>query len=517
MTARILAPLAFAATVLAGAAQTQAQTQAQAQVPAQNLPNLRIGLREDPDIMDPTLARSFVGRIVFASLCDKLFDINDKLEIVPQLATGHRWEDPKTLLITLREGVTFHDGERMDAEAVRYSLMRHLSMQGSFRRGEITDLESVEVVSPTTVRLRLKQPSSPFLSQLTDRAGMIVSPKAAEAAGRDFGAKPVCAGPFRFVERVAQDRLVLERFAGYWNAANIHFNRVTFQPVTDSTARLANLQSGTLDLIEVTSPSDVPAIRRDRRLRLSTVDGLGYWNIIFNIGNGARSQTPVGQDARVRQAFDLAIDREALIQVVYEGLHTPASQPIPPASPMHVRDLAVTTRNLERAKALLREAGVRTPVTVDLMLANSPEMRQAGEVIQSMAAEAGFEVRVVATEFASALQAAVRGDYQAYLNGWSGRPDPDGNVWTFMHSRGAQNDGKYANPEVDSLLDQARAESDPAKRTGFYSQAFRLALTQDRARAYLWHPKIIMAHTTRLQGFTLVPDGLIRVQGMRLQ
>jgi peptide/nickel transport system substrate-binding protein len=301
---------------------------------------------------------------------------------------------------------------------------------------------------------------------------MIVSPKAAEAAGRDFGAKPVCAGPFRFVERVAQDRIVLERFAGYWNAANIHFNRVTFHPITDSTARLANLQSGTLDLIEVTSPSDVPGIRSDRRLRLSTVDGLGYWNIIFNIGNGARSQTPLGQDARVRQAFDLAIDREALIQVVYEGLHTPASQPIPPASPMHVRDLAVTAR---------------------------------------------FEVRVVATEFASALQAAVRGDYQAYLNGWSGRPDPDGNVWTFVHSRGAQNDGKYANPEVDSLLDHARAESDPVKRTGFYSQAFRLALTQDRARAYLWHPKIIMAHTTRLQGFTLVPDGLIRVQGMRLQ
>ncbi|WP_458093667.1 ABC transporter substrate-binding protein [Roseomonas sp. WA12] len=506
MTARPLAPLALAAAILAG-------------VPAvaQTLPNIRIGLREDPDIMDPTLARSFVGRIVFASLCDKLFDINDKLEIVPQLATGHRWEDPKTLIITLREGVTFHDGERMDAEAVRYSLMRHLTMQGSFRRGEITDLESVEVMDPTTVRLRLKQPSSPFLSQLTDRAGMIVSPKAAEAAGRDFGARPVCAGPFRFVERVAQDRIVLERYPAYWNAANIHFNRVTFQPITDSTARLANLQSGTLEVAEVTSPSDVPSIRRDRRLSLATVDGLGYWNVIFNIGNGARAQSPIGQDRRVREAFDLAIDREALIQVVYEGLHTPASQPIPPASPMHVRDLRVAPRNLDRARALLREAGVRTPVPVDLMVANSPEQRQAAEVMQSMLAEAGFELRIVATEFASALQAGVRGDFQAYLNGWSGRPDPDGNSWTFMHSRGAQNDGKYSNPEVDVLLDGARTEADPAKRTALYAQAFRIALTQDHARAYLWHPKTIVAHTTRLQGFTLLPDGLIRLQNMRLR
>ncbi|HEY8612819.1 MAG TPA: ABC transporter substrate-binding protein [Roseomonas sp.] len=505
MTARLLAPLAIAATLVAGMAQ------------AQNLPNLRIGLREDPDIMDPTLARSFVGRIVFASLCDKLFDINEKLEIIPQLATAYRWEDPKTLLITLREGVTFHDGEKMDAEAVRYSLNRHLTMQGSFRRGEITDLESVEVVDPATVRLRLKQPSAPFLSQLTDRAGMIVSPKAAEAAGRDFGAKPVCAGPFRFVERVAQDRIVLERFPGYWNAANIHFNRVTFQPITDSTARLANLQSGALELIEVTSPSDVPSIRRDRRLSLTTVDGLGSWRIVYNIGNGPRAQSPIGQDRRVREAFDLAIDREALIQVVFEGLHTPSSQPIPPASPMHVHDLRVTTRNLDRAKALLREAGIRTPLAVDMMVANSPEQRQAAEVMQSMLAEAGFDLRIVATEFASALQAGVRGDFQTYLSGWSGRPDPDGNVWTFMHSRGAQNDGKYSNPEVDALLDQARAESDPARRTGLYAQAFKIAVTQDRERSYLWHPKTIMAHTTRLQGFALAPDGLIRLQGVRLR
>ncbi|TPG59078.1 ABC transporter substrate-binding protein [Roseomonas nepalensis] len=505
MTARLLAPLAVAAALLAGAAH------------AQDRPNLRIGLREDPDIMDPTLARSFVGRIVFASLCDKLFDINDKLEIVPQLATGYRWEDPKTLLITLRDGVTFHDGERMDAEAVRYSLLRHLTMQGSFRRGEITDLETVEVVDPTTVRLRLKQPSSPFLSQLTDRSGMIVSPKAAEAAGRDFGARPVCAGPFRFVERIAQDRIVLERFPAYWNAASIHFNRVTFQPITDSTARLANLQSGTLELIEVTSPSDVPAIRRDRRLALSTVEGLGYWNLIFNIGNGPRAATPMGQDRRLREAFDLAIDREALIGVVYEGLHTPTAQPIPPASPMHVRELRPAARDVERAKALLREAGVRTPVTVDLMVPNSPETRQAAEVMQSMVGEAGFDLRIVATEFASSLAAGVRGDFQAYLIAWSGRPDPDGNVWTFLHSRGAQNDGKYANPEVDALLDQTRTESEPDKRRALYAEAFRIALTTDRARLYLWHPKVIMAYAARLQGLALLPDGLIRLQGVRLR
>lgn len=148
-------------------------------VAAQPAQNLRIGLREDPDILDPTLARTFVGRIVFASLCDKLFDINERLEIVPQLATGFRWEDPRTLVISLRDGVRFHDGDAMDAQSVKYSLERHLNMQGSFRRSEITVLQAVEVVDRLTVRLRLASPSAAFLSQLTDRAGMIVSPRAA--------------------------------------------------------------------------------------------------------------------------------------------------------------------------------------------------------------------------------------------------------------------------------------------------------------------------------------------------
>ncbi|WP_376098724.1 ABC transporter substrate-binding protein [Roseomonas sp. CCTCC AB2023176] len=479
--------------------------------------NLRIGLREDPDILDPTLARTFVGRIVFASLCDKLFDINERLEIVPQLATGYRWEDPTTLIITLREGVRFHDGEVMDAEAVRYSLNRHLTLQGSFRRGEINSMESVEVVDPRTVRIKLRAPFAPFVSQLTDRAGMIVSPKAAEAAGRNFGTRPVCAGPFRFVERVAQDRIVVERFPDYWDAGRIHLNRITYLPITDTTARLANLQSGALEMIEVTSPSDVPAIRRDRRLRLSEVDELGYQSITINLGNGARAQTPMGQNPRVREAFELAIDRTALNQVVYEGLYAPTAQAVPPSSPYHVRALTPEPRNVERARALLREAGVRTPLAVEMTVANNPEARQVAEVIQAMVREAGFDLRINAMEFASSLQAAERGEFETYYLAWSGRADPDGNIWTFVHSRGPQNDGRYSNPEVDRLLDAARAETDVEKRRDLYAQMWQIALRQDRHRIYLWHRKNIFAHTARLEGFRAISDGMIRVQDLRLR
>ena len=201
-------------------------------------------------MLDPTLATTYVGRIVFAGLCDKLFDIDEKLNIVPQLATGYEWADDKTLVIHLRPGVKFQDGEVLDAAAVKYSLERHLTMQGSFRKSEISSIDHVEVVDPATVRIVLKTPSGAFLAQLTDRSGMILPPKATEAAGKDFAAHPVCSGPFKFVERVPQDHVTLERFPDYWDAKNIHFDKVVYQVLVDSSVRLANLKAGTVDLAE---------------------------------------------------------------------------------------------------------------------------------------------------------------------------------------------------------------------------------------------------------------------------
>src|SRR5271155_2826183 len=131
---------------------------------------LHIGLAEDPDIMDPTLARTYVGRIVFASLCDKLVDITPKLEIVPQLATEWQWvDDNKGLVMKLRQGVKFQDGEPMDAAAVKFSLERHLNLPGSNRKAEISALKSIEIVDAHTVKLVLDKPFAPLLAQLSDR------------------------------------------------------------------------------------------------------------------------------------------------------------------------------------------------------------------------------------------------------------------------------------------------------------------------------------------------------------
>src|SRR3954467_10370065 len=273
--------------------------------------NLRIGLGDDPDGLDPTTSRFYTTRIVFAALCDKLFDIDEKAGIVPQLALSSETSaDGKTVTIKLRPGVKFHDGEPVDAAAAKYSLERHMNMKGSFRKPELAAVDTVDVVDPLTVKLSLKQPFSPLLAQLTDRAGMLVSPKAAEAAGDKFGLRPVCAGPYKFVERVQQDRIVVEKFAGYWDKDRVFIDKITYLPIVDTTVRLANLKSGGIDLTERILATDIPSVKADPKLKLANSGSLAWFGLMVNQENGPKSNNPLGKDLRVRKAFELALDRD---------------------------------------------------------------------------------------------------------------------------------------------------------------------------------------------------------------
>ena len=470
---------------------------------------LRIGMRDDPDILDPTLSRTYVGTLVMTAMCDKLFDFDAKQAIVPVLATGYDQVDPVTLLIHLRSGVVFGDGEKFDAAAVKYGLERHVNLPGSFRRSEIGAMERVEVVDPLTVRVVLKQPFSPFIAVLTDRAGMMVSPKAAEAAGKDFGLHPVCAGPFRFVERVAQDRIVLERFPGYWDAGRIHYDRVTYRVMPDSSIRLANLKAGALDIAEV-APLDTQAAKADPRLGVVDVAGLGYGALTVNLAG----TTPMAGDQRVRAAFQLSLDRAALSQVVFAGMYEPVAQAISASSPYYAPDVAMPPHDVAAARALLQQAGVATPLRVNLLVYNTPQGVQAGEVIQAMAAEAGFDVRVTAAEFGAVLAATMRGEYDVTLGGWSGLLDPDSNSYAFLHTGSGLNISKYSNPKVDALLEQARAESDPAKRRAIYGELWTQVQT-DLPLIYLWTVRNILGVSRKVQGVTLLANGLMPLQDIR--
>jgi peptide/nickel transport system substrate-binding protein len=477
---------------------------------------LRIGLAEDPDILDPTLARTYVGRIVFSALCDKLFDIDEHLNIVPQLALSYQTSvDGKAVTIKLRPNVKFQDGEPFNAEAAKFSLERHLTFPGSFRKPELASLDHVEVVDPLTIKLILKSPYSPLIAQLTDRAGMMVSPKAAKAEGDKFGLHPVCAGPYKFIERVPQDRIVFEKFADYWNKDHVFIDKIVYLPIVDATVRLANLKSGGLDLIERVLATDIKDVRSDPNLKLSTAVELGYQGITLNIGRD-KAKGPLSQSAKVRQALDLAIDRNAINQVVFNGEFVPGNQWVNPEHPYYQKDFPVRPRNVAKAKALLKEAGVKTPVPVDFMVPQGAETEAVAQVVQSMAAEAGFDMKIRVTEFATSLKQAESGDYQAFMLAWSGRIDPDGNSYVFLHTNAPQNYSAWSNPEADKALDDARLVTDMAQRKAIYKKLTQLEM-QDEPILYLYHRRILIAHTKRLEGYKQMPDGLVRVIGLKLK
>jgi peptide/nickel transport system substrate-binding protein len=477
---------------------------------------LRVGLAEDPDVLDPTLARTFVGRIVFAALCDKLLDIDEKLAIQPQLATSWEWSaDNKALTMKIRPGVTFHDGEKLDAAAVKFNLERHKNLPGSNRRGELAPLASVDVVDAMTVKLNLSAPFSPLLAALADRAGMMVSPKAAQAAGASFGAKPVCSGPFKFVERIAQDRIVLERYDGYWNKAQIHFDKVTYTPIVDSTVRLANLKSGQFDFIERVASSDIEKLLADKKFKVARITEIGYQGITINVGKSEQAQkNALGKDARVREAFELAIDRQGLAQVVMDNEGTVGNQWVAPSNAYYAKNVPIPKRDIARAKALLKEAGVPNPA-VTLMTPTTSDAQRLALVVQAMTRDAGFDVKVQATEFATSLNLADKGDFDAYVLAWSGRADPDGNVFSFDGCKQPLNYSGYCSAETDALLNQSRTQRDPAERKKTYEQIAARVL-KERPIIYLYHRNWLWAYSPKLSGVRELPDGLLRVTGLKM-
>jgi peptide/nickel transport system substrate-binding protein len=480
-------------------------------VMAQAPSTLRIGLQEDPDMLDPHKARTFVGRIVFKGLCDKLIDITPDLKLVPRLATEWSFStDGLTLTMKLRTDAKFHDGDAFTAEAAKANLERARTLPDSLRKSELASVDSIETPDASTIVMKLKRPDATLLAQLTDRAGMMLAPKS--LAG-DVAAKPVCSGPYKFVERVQNDRIVLEKFKEHWEAANYNFDRVIYRSIPDTTVRLANLRAGELDMLERLAPTDVKSAKADKSLTVASIANLGYQGITINTGNGDAAKQPMGLDKRVRQALSLSIDRKVLSQVVFEGLYEPMVQPFNPGNPYVSADFPVPARDVAKAKALLKAAGAEK-VAVELFVTNNPVDAQLGQVIQAMAQEAGIDVQIRSTEFASQLRDQQQGKFQMSRIGWSGRVDPDGNIHQFVTSKGSQNDGKYANPQVDKLLDEARTVYDVPARKKLYDAA-QTILQDELPIVYLYNQTVFFALRSNIEGFVINPDGMIRLAGLK--
>jgi peptide/nickel transport system substrate-binding protein len=482
---------------------------------------LTIGLAEEPDALDPTLARTFVGRIVFLSMCEKLYDLDSHLNIVPQLATAlpQVSKDKLSYTIKLRKGVKFNDGTAFNAAAVKQTLERDLTLKGSVRASEISPIKSVDAPNASTVVLHLSSPYSPLTAQLADRAGMILSPKALDSGGT-FAQNPVCVGPFMFKDRVAGDHITVVKSPYYYNKAKVHLASIVYKIMTDPSSRTQALRAGDIQVEDRIQSTDVPTLQKDSSVSVPKAVTIGYQGLTINIGNKngllkpySNVGTDIAKSQFLRTAFDAALDRTTINKVVFGGLNQPDCYPLAPVSPWYkptTKGLACNLHaNVDLAKKLVKASGIASP-SVSLMLGGTdPVNARLGQVIQSMEAAVGIKVSVSPTEFTTALNRADAGTFQAFAVGWSGRVDPDGNIYGFVATKGTLNDSGFSDPKLDYILNGARKSISTKSRDTLYRAAMQI-IHRQRPLIYLYHPVNYYGVSKKVAGVQIYGDGLIR-------
>lgn len=482
--------------------------------------DLVMALSAEPDRLDPTTSSSLYTRYVMQTMCQKLYDIDADGALVPQLATQlpEVSADGLTVDINLRTDAVFADGTPFNADAARTTLNRHLNQEGSTRKGELGPISGISTVDDDTVRISYETPFAPLTAALADRAGMMLSPTALEQAGEAFGDHPVCVGPFKFRERVPQTSISVERDPLYYDAGSVHLDTITYRIMTDANIRAANLRSGDVQVADTISPQDVDALVKEDGLGVLQVGSLGYQAMTVNIGNADGTgeppgtiDTPLARQADIRRALSMSIDREALVNTVFNSWYEPACSPISPASP-YSSELSEDCVDFDpaAARALLEATGVQTPYPISMQVTNSPDALRYAQALQAAVAEGGFDLTILPVEYSTLLDVQTRGDFAALQLGWSGRIDPHGNMSDFLKTGGGNNYSGYSNPEVDRLLAEAAQTNDADARAELYGRVVQ-QVHVDNPIIYLYRVRSLTGYTADVAGVATYPDGVVRL------
>ena len=390
---------------------------------------LRVGFYIEAATMDPHLSGSKVDRQIYHNIYEPLLVLDAALGIKPGLAESWQQPDPKTLILKLRRGVKFHDGTDFNAEAVKFNFNRMKTEPKSVRKGEVASIDTVDVVDEYTVKLNLKRPDAALLATLTDRAGMMVSPKTAQERGPELerNAKGAGTGPFQFVEWVKDDHLLIRRNDSYWNKqGGPYLDQIRYRPIPDDTVKLQSLQAGEIHVMDYVQPRDVAAVKADKNVVVLDVPSLASFAYQLNHTQAAVRQQGAaprrriiarprtdreGRVAERRRAVERADSAHEL------GLRQGASRPI--------------KRDLARVKAKLAEGGKPGGFTFTMTTNNIPINVQEAEVIQAQLGEAGITMKIKLVDAATLLADGNGKNFEMISYQWSGRPDPDGNIYQF--------------------------------------------------------------------------------------
>ncbi|GHO51061.1 ABC transporter substrate-binding protein [Ktedonospora formicarum] len=470
--------------------------------------DLGVGLNADVVTLDPLKSTALVDRQVMLNMYDTLVQVNAQNEIVPDLATSWSYTSPTQLVFTLRTDVKFQDGTPLNADAVVFNIERILSTQSSPRYSELSSVEKVEAQDTSHVLFHLKQPFSPLLATLSDRAGMILSPAAVKSLGDNLGNAPAKAGSgaFAFGEWIKGDHLTIKKNTGYWlkdsqGQALPYLNSIRYRPITNGSLRYSNLQTGTINATDTLDPNDVPSAKSNPDLVYKQAAALSFFGFMLNT-----KMAPFNNPA-ARRAVEWGVNRQEILDSVLKGNGVLASGPIPPTSWAYDKNFKPYTYDVNKAKAELAQIGGSLTFTM-LVPSGSPLNTQEAQFIQSELQAAGITMNIKQETFATVLSDTDAHNFQAALIGWSGRPDPDGNLYSYFHTGGGNNNMQYSSPQVDTLLEKARTSNDQKERATAYQQAQQQIL-QDASYVFINHGVSIQATTASVKDFAILPTGIM--------
>lgn len=470
---------------------------------------LNISLHQDPPKLDPSFSTALVDRMVFQSIFDKLVEIDAKGKLVPMLA--EKWDisqDGKAYTFSLRKGVKFHDGTEFNAEAVKFNFDRNMEST-SLRKNELGQVANVKVVDANTVLVELKTPYAPFLSVLTDRAGMIVSPAAVKKYGENFFNNPVGTGPFVFKERVKGLTISLEKNPDYWQKGLPKLDKLVYKIITDANVALINLKSGQVDITNRFPLKEIETASADGKIVVSNEPTPGFRGFFLNVNK------PPFDNKELRQAVEVMVDRESIVKVALNNAASPGKSPFPPANFAYGESDKFSKPDIAKAKDLLKKAGKPDGFTFTLKIDMDPLTQQIAQMLQSMLKPAGIQLNIEKMEFGSMLDQAKKGSFEAASIGWSGRIDPDQNIYDWFVSGGTQNYAKYDNKAVNKLLNDARIELNEGKRKALYEQTLEI-VADEVPYIYLYHDHNVYGVASYVKGYTPNPDGMIRTDNLSI-
>ena len=453
---------------------------------------LTVAISNNPSSLDPQAGPSGTDHVALYPLYATLVEFDPAtLKATPGLAESWSFTDPTTLQLKLRPGLTFSDGSPLDAAAVKASLERYRTQTN---KADLSNVTAVEAPDAATVVLKEKTPDSSLVLVLADRAGMVVGPTASNA---DFAQKPVGAGPYTLVSYSPGDRLVLKRNPSFYGTPPPMEN-LEMRIITDPKAAANALLSGQIDFADNLDANDMPQLQNSGKLTVESPVGLWFDMIYFNL-----AQKPL-DDVRVRQAINLALDRDEIIQGTVNGQGEPARQPLPTSHWAYDKaNDAIWPHDVAKAKQLMAEAGYPAGgVTLTSVATASPLEIRRNEIIRSQLAEIGIDYRVQSmdTNQGVSLYFEKQGTNAAQY-AWSGRPDPGQTYNRLFAQNSYQNPGKVAIPGLDQVLTQAVATEDTAQRAAAYARADKL-IADFAPYAPLYFRGDVTAYSTSVTGYT---------------